>query len=45
MHQNHDKTYENIRTISMRNMVSVVEHFLLVLVRVGLGELDEFFTI
>jgi hypothetical protein len=33
----------NIRSI--RNMISVIEVFLLLLVRVGLGELDELFVI
>jgi hypothetical protein len=35
----------NIRSISIRRMVSVVEPLLLVLVKVALGELGEFFTI
>jgi hypothetical protein len=35
----------NIRSISRRNMVSVVEALLLLLVRVALGELDELFAI
>jgi hypothetical protein len=35
----------NIRSISMRNMVSVVEALVLVLVRVALCELDELFAI
>jgi hypothetical protein len=35
----------NIRHISIRNMVSVVETLLLVLESVALGELDEVFAI
>jgi hypothetical protein len=35
----------NIRSISIRNMVSVVETLLLVLESVALGELDELFAI
>jgi hypothetical protein len=35
----------NIRRISIRNMVSVVETLLLILESVALGELDELFTI
>jgi hypothetical protein len=35
----------NIRSISIRGMVSVVEDLLLILVRVALGELDKFFAI
>jgi hypothetical protein len=38
----------NIRSISIRsirNMVSVVEAFLLLLTRVAFGELDELFTV
>jgi hypothetical protein len=35
----------NIRIISIRNIVSVIEDLLLVLVRVALGELDELFAI
>jgi hypothetical protein len=35
----------NIRHISIRNMVSVVETLLLVLESVVFGELDELFTI
>jgi hypothetical protein len=36
---------KNIRSISIRRMVSIVEALLLVLVKVALGELDELFTI
>jgi hypothetical protein len=39
------KHMRNIKSISMRNKVSVVEALLLVLVRVALCELDEFFAI
>jgi hypothetical protein len=35
----------NIRSISIRRMISVVEALLLVLVKVALGELDELFGI
>jgi hypothetical protein len=35
----------NIRSISIRNMVSVVEALILLLVRIALGELDELFAI
>jgi hypothetical protein len=35
----------NIRCISLRNMVSVVETLLLVLESIALGELDELFAI
>jgi hypothetical protein len=35
----------NIRSISIRMMVSIVEVLLLVLVKVTLGELDELFAI
>jgi hypothetical protein len=35
----------NIRSVSIRRMVSVVEALLLVLIKVGLGELDELFVI
>jgi hypothetical protein len=35
----------NIRSISIRNMISVVETLLLVLESVVLGELDELFVI
>jgi hypothetical protein len=35
----------NIRSISIRGMVSVVKDLLLVLVRVALGELDKYFAI
>jgi hypothetical protein len=35
----------NIRSISIRRMVSVVEALLLVLVKVALGEIGELFTI
>jgi hypothetical protein len=35
----------NIRSISIRGMVGVVEDLLLVLIRVALGELDELFVI
>jgi hypothetical protein len=35
----------NIRSVSIRRMVSVVESLLLVLIKVGLGELDELFVI
>jgi hypothetical protein len=35
----------NIRSISIRGMVSVVEDLLLILVRVALGELDKLFAI
>jgi hypothetical protein len=35
----------NIRSISIRRIVSVVEALLLVLVKVALGEFDELFTI
>jgi hypothetical protein len=36
---------KNIRSISIRRMVSIVEALLLVLVKVALSELDELFTI
>jgi hypothetical protein len=39
------KHMRNIRSISIRGMVSVVEDLLLVLIRVALGELDELFSI
>jgi hypothetical protein len=35
----------NIRSISIRGMVSVVEDLLLILIRVALGKLDELFAI
>jgi hypothetical protein len=35
----------NIRSISIRRMVSVVEALLLVLTKVAFGELDELFAI
>jgi hypothetical protein len=35
----------NIKSISIRNMVSVVETLLLILESVALGELDELFAI
>jgi hypothetical protein len=39
------RSVRNIRSISIRNMVSVVEALLFLLVRVALGELDELFAI
>jgi hypothetical protein len=39
------KYVRNIRSISIRNMVSVVEALILLLVRIALGELDELFAI
>jgi hypothetical protein len=35
----------NIRSISMRNMISVIEDLFLLLMRIILGELDELFVI
>jgi hypothetical protein len=35
----------NIRSISIRGMVSVVEDLLLILIKVALGKLDELFAI
>jgi hypothetical protein len=35
----------NIRSISIRRIVSVVEALILVLLKVALGELDELFSI